>query len=318
MKPAPIFILALTLLAHAGTASAQAPDSAPPATEAERLFREGVADLEAGNTAAACEKLSKSLELVTRASTLLNLALCEAEQGKLASALARYRQGVALLPSGDPRLESAARSMEDIAKRVPRLTIELAPSTPPDARVLVDKMEIERNELERIPLDRGEHTVTLAVPGHRDATKRVTLKEGEPATLKIAPGPRLRAASEGPERAPAKPDDDSLRIAGFVVGSIGVLGAVGAAVTGGMLLSNDETIESECPNQQCTSVGLDTIDQSEGLIIGNYVSWGVAIAGLGTGAALLIADAILDDDGTVSTGISVAPDGGFGSVTVRF
>jgi hypothetical protein len=89
-----------------------------------------------------------------------------------------------------------------------------------------------------------------------------------------------------------------------------------------MLLANDSTIEENCPNKVCNEEGRATIDESEGLIIGNYVSWGVAIAGLGAGAGLLIADAVMngasDDERAVTAGASPIPGGALGTLRLRF
>lgn len=58
---------------------------------AVELFEQGRADLEAGNTDAACKKFEQSLRKDPRAvGTLLNLALCNERQGEVASALALF------------------------------------------------------------------------------------------------------------------------------------------------------------------------------------------------------------------------------------
>jgi hypothetical protein len=310
-----LIALALGVVRAHAQAAAPAPEpTAPPAgdtTRAEQLFKDGVAAAKAGDHRTACAKFAASLELVTRASTLLNLAQCEADNGRLASALQRYRAGVALLPPGDPRLDVAIERMEAIGKRVPRLTITLADAAP-TARVLLDDVEVPRSELRMIAVDPGEHVILVALAGHEDRTARVLLREGERKTLALSPGRALTFQTTPP---PAP--DRSLRTVGFAVGAVGVAGAIVAALTGGLILANDDTIAENCPDRLCNAEGRDTIEENEALIVGNYVAWAVAIAGIGTGAALIIVDAVTAER-AVEAAVAPRPGGAEMMFGIRF
>src|SRR5687768_12791848 len=72
---------------------AQEPPAEPPIDKpaAVKLFEEGRAELQAGRPDAACKKFEQSIRKDPRAvGTLLNLALCNERQGKIASALALF------------------------------------------------------------------------------------------------------------------------------------------------------------------------------------------------------------------------------------
>jgi hypothetical protein len=264
-------------------------------TEAKALFDEGTSASERGDQATACDKFSKSLARVRRGSTLLNLGVCETALGKLAAARRHFGEGMALLPPGDPRLGSAKERLAALDQRVARLTVRVASEAPAGSRVKLDGGEVELSALEAMILDPGSHTVVLIAAGHDDASATVKLGEGQRATLALAPGKAHEQtdARSTPDAAGAAGQGDSvLRTAGLVVGGIGLAGALAAGITGGLIVSNDGTIGSECPAERCTQDGLDAIDANKSLFVPNYIGWGVAIAGMGTGAALLIADAL--------------------------
>src|SRR4051794_10088 len=85
---------AIALLASASSARAEpSADSAGQArVEAEALFVEAKALLQAGEIARACAKLAESERLDPAAGTLLNLADCYEKNGQLASAWVTFRE----------------------------------------------------------------------------------------------------------------------------------------------------------------------------------------------------------------------------------
>jgi hypothetical protein len=264
----------------------EAPAPTGPAARAEQLFLQGLDAADRGEHAAACAKFAESLELVTRPGTLLNMATCETELGKVASAYRHLEQGIALLPADDARLPLATQHLDALAARVPRLQVKLAAGTPATARLLVDDVEVPKDKLGAILLEVGTaHTLVLAVPGHRDATRSVELAEGERQTLELAPGPALPGAAPVPEK---DYTDPTLITAGIIVGAIGVAGGIAAGVTGGLIVSNDSSIQDDCPNQRCTPEGIDLVETNDTLLLVNGITFAVGAAGIGVGAVLIL------------------------------
>ncbi|HZO12924.1 MAG TPA: PEGA domain-containing protein [Polyangiaceae bacterium] len=314
--------MGLSALLIASSAAAQGEG---PASRAEKLFREGVTAAEQNDYVTACAKFKQSLDLVERASTLLNLGTCEAEQGRLATAYRYYKKGIGMLQPGDERLATTTKLMDELSARVPRVRIQLSEATPANARVVIDDAEVPRDALDSVMLDPGKHRIVLSAPEHEDATATVELAEKDHKTIELAPGPSTKA-TEGPVPQP-KPDPvtneegPELAIPGYIIGAIGVGAAVAAAVTGGLIIANDGTIDERCPNLRCDAEGADLVETNKTLLIVNAVTFGVAAAGIATGAALLIADAVLDGGSKESAAMIqpvVSPTGVFVGVTSRF
>ena len=295
-----------------------------PQNRAESLFTEGRAALDAGKYDVACAKFQASLEIVTRASTLVNLAQCEERVGKLAAALRHWKEGSALLDAQDERRKPAEQRMAELDKRVPRVTVKLPADAPAAARVILDGVELGPDALTGpIAVDPGEHALSLVVAGKEGERARVPIAEGEhkdvALSLGSAPkpaGPALKAApSEGPAGpkppADAPPDGggSTQRTLGLVAGGLGIAGLVAAGVTGGMLLSRDGSIDEGCPDKRCTQEAYDMIDGSKTLIAVNYVAWGVGIAGVAAGAVLLLTSGSGDPPKTAVAPV-ILPGGG--------
>jgi hypothetical protein len=81
----------------------------------------------------------------------------------------------------------------------------------------------------------------------------------------------------------------ALRIVGWVTFSLGAEAAVVASVTSVMLLHQKGVRDNECnPQKLCSARGLDANGTIASLVGWNTASWVVAVAGLGTGAYLLL------------------------------
>ena len=131
------FAVALGAMVSAPGALAQ---STPPQAQADALFSEGRELLEKGRYAEACAKLSKSEELAPAVGTLLNLAYCWEQAGRLKSALDAYSQAESLATSAG-ETKRAIFAKERYAAVEPRTTKLVIRPTAPDAPGL----EVKRN-----------------------------------------------------------------------------------------------------------------------------------------------------------------------------
>lgn len=79
-----------------------------------------------------------------------------------------------------------------------------------------------------------------------------------------------------------------LRTVGFIVGGVGVAGAVAATVTGIMLLDAKSTADERCTPRCIDQTGVDAVNRGETLLPINAVAWAVAAVGIGVGTLLVL------------------------------
>ena len=145
---------------------------------AKELFFEGHAAADRGDHQTACAKFTESLALFRRASTLLNLGECSEKTGRLANALRYWREGAALLESGDARMALAKQRVSELDGQVPRLQIRVPPELPSQTVISLDGAAITLKSLSKEQrLDPGPHTLRLTAPGHRTGTKMSTSQD---------------------------------------------------------------------------------------------------------------------------------------------
>lgn len=217
---APLLLLSTLVLAR--PASAQSDPVA--ATE---LFKQGREALAKQDYATACRKFEDSLRLDEKVGTLLNLADCEEHQGKIAAARQHLQRGIDLAAAqNDDRADLARQRFAVLDKRVPRLTVTLA--APVDgATVKRDGVELGAGSLGTpLPVEPGNHVVTVTAPKHEPRSYDVTVAESEQKALAVEVGPE---AAPGVDASTGRHDaeqggSNGLRTAGWIVGGVGVAG----------------------------------------------------------------------------------------------
>jgi hypothetical protein len=242
----------------ARAAFAQARD--PAAGEA--LFQEGRRLMKAGDFAGACPKLEESLRLDPALGTLVNLASCEEERGRTATAWEHWRAAADQLPSGDKRRVTAVARATALEKVLPRLTVTLAAEVSTEAEVKRDGVRLGRASLGLpLPVDPGRHVVTVVAPGREPREFEATLRARENQTLTLEPGPEIKLAKvEAPpprwedEKAPAalanvvaRPATaSSAPVVGWIVTGVGVAALAGAGYAGLQALAARKDAKSAC------------------------------------------------------------------------
>jgi hypothetical protein len=324
--------IAAALLSLSGLAplpaSAQPTGKRTDEDEAARLFAEGREALTKKDHVTACARFRSSLELVTRPNTLFNVAQCDEREGKIAAALGRWQQGVAVLGEGDERVAIARERIAALDPKVPRVTVKLAAGAPEDARVLADGAPMKRALLGTpIPMEIGSHSFVVEAPGRKPAREEITLAEGDRKEIEIAPGPAEPGgggSGSGGTTPPPPPSGSTLRTLGFVAGGIGIAGFIAAGVTGGLLLAKDSSIREGCPTPDtCTPKGYAEIEGTGTLLVVNTIGWAAGVAGVGAGVVLLLVSG-RDSSGTdakpPTTAVApfVFPGAGGVTVTGRF
>lgn len=260
-----LLVIAVSALA---SRSAAAQDSAA----AEVLFEKGLAEMKAQDYEKACPTLAESHRLDPLPGVLFTLASCERKRGRVATAMARYEdflQLVDTLPQSQrgqqkARLKVAKKEKGELAKIVPKLTI-IVPESAPAGTV------VKRNDGlvgspaygVALPVDPGEHVITIQTPGGPVITDRVVVTEGEQKSIKLAvvlkpaePPPVEPQPVLDPAVAPVTDGDagEGSGIhpawAGISVG-LGVLGVGIGATTGVLALQKKSVVDESCTGSVC-------------------------------------------------------------------
>jgi hypothetical protein len=294
MRPrACLLIAALALLPAAG-AHAQSPETK---ASAQDQFRRGREALKQRDYATALNLFRQSQELLPTPGTLLNLANCEKELGLLASARQHFQQALAQLPESDAaRIGFVKQSLAAIEPRVPRLQIKLTSAGVAGARVMLDDAVVAPASLgTELMVDPGKHVIVVSASNLPDRRYETTLQEGKSASITVEPGaresppPPVVLAKPAPPPPPPPPSTSGQRIAGFVVGGIGLAGLGVGAVTGGLSLSKKSELEKECPNAgACSPQGVAKASEGKRLALVSTASLIAGGVGLGVGVILVL------------------------------
>lgn len=260
---------------------------------AEALFQSGREAMDKGDAKTACDRFEESYRLEARPGTALNLGNCREQLGQVASAWQRFREAIQTLPADDQRLPIAKERAAALASKVPKLTLRV----PADAEgwvVLRDGVELGRASLNlALPVDPGPHRVEVRAPGRAPAFTSVDLSLSEQREVVLTPG-MAQAASAEPvtvlSPSPPPVSEGSHRTLGWVLTGVGVAGVATSLVTGGIVMSKDSTVESECVDKRCTQAGLDAADSGRSLSTVSTIAAVAGIASLGVGIYFLVAD----------------------------
>jgi hypothetical protein len=313
----------LSTLFIAGPAAAGDKDAA------NALFDKGIDHMEAGRYDQACPAFAESYRINPSPGTLFTLAECEAKRGRIATAVARYDEYLALYPTlpPDKKAKQGTRQQDSLAQKaalgpqVPELTLLLPEGAPPQTVVKRDGAEIAAAVLGfPMPVDPGEHIVTTQAPGGPVTEIRVTLGKAEkqkitlqwrgvlavPPAIPPKAGADSAASGHVLEATKAPPDREAggHRIGVYVAGGIGIAGLVLGGITGGLMLSKKGTIDEICTGgsegvKLCKDAsGVDAGNSAKTLGLVSTIGFGVGVAGLGVATVLFVMDPSRDKSTT--------------------
>lgn len=301
-----------------------APAAAGDLAGAEALFKKGVAEMAAGQFDTACPALEESHRLDPRPGTLFALAECEAQAGKIATAVARYEDylrtvstlSVPLRLRHHDRAKRAAAERDALTPQIPELMLVLPAGAPEGVKVTRDGNELSAPSIGvALPVNPGEHVVLVTTPKGPPLEQRIILEKGDKKRLEL----KLReAAAKEPAREPqptavsppplphlpmksaaitvtaapgsARTSDRGrgMRIGGYLVGSVGLAGLAFGGVTGALTLGKKNAIQKNCLGTHCNDEGKAAADSSKTLGLMSTIGFGVGAAGLATGVVLLL------------------------------
>jgi hypothetical protein len=233
------------LLAVLGAApAAQAASAAERASAREHLTQAQELKKQ-GNLAEALGHFSESQRLDPKLMTLVDLADCEEQLGKLVEAQVHWAAAVdkAKEDSAPRTKQRAEERLAAVEKRVASLTLQVGADAA-GGQVFRDEVLLAPASFGiPIPTNPGDHTFVVKLAGHDDAKYPVTLAEGDNQTVALAAGPKIAAAAPPPPKPkPAAPpptqaavSTDSIssgsgqRAVGIILGSVGIVGMGGGA-----------------------------------------------------------------------------------------
>lgn len=189
-------VLAGHALAHAqgadGAHGASAPQAREDHSKADRLFAEASKLKAEGDTARACAKYNEALSYnKTAIGTLLNVALCHEEAGRVATALELFTQARDLARENN-RPEHLAAAEEHIAKneaQVPHLAIAFAELLP-NTKIVIDDKVFPITSASDIRIDPGVRHIVVTAPDCLPYDTSIEVKAQEHKAIAI---PKLAA-----------------------------------------------------------------------------------------------------------------------------
>jgi hypothetical protein len=213
---------------------------------AEALFQEGVALMDQGDLAQACDKFAGTLEIEQGVGTMLHLADCYDKLGRTASSWALFEEVAARAQvSGDTtRAEIALARAAHLKSRLSLVYLRITPPVHPSGRATPVIVELGGARIPEamwnspVPVDPGPQPVRIAAEGYQPWTQTIDVPAG-PAQLRViapelqpvAPRPTPASARVSGPTAPLAPLDSpparsgsSLRLAGYVTGALGLIG----------------------------------------------------------------------------------------------
>lgn len=290
----PVGLLGL-VLALTGTAQAQEPRRDPAAAEA--LFAEGKRLMAQKNLAQACPKFEESHRLDPGVGALLNLAACQEQRGKIASAWGHYRDAEQQLRrDADPRRAAFAQGRaEALQPRLPKVVITVEPQAEGFTLTRDGVVLSTASFGTPLPVDPGPHDLVAEAPGHISRTVRFEAKERQIATVTVGaldPDPRPPAPMIGPVADPMRPPDEApdpdrgstQRTVGLVLGATGVASMVVGGIFVGLTASNTSSADEGCPTPTtCSDEGFAAVEDARttALVADITLIGGVALAAAG-------------------------------------
>jgi hypothetical protein len=287
--------LALALLLIVGSVCGARAAAANPSADdqalASILFQEGRALMAAGRIPEACLKLEESQRLDPGGGTLLNLALCHEQEGRLARSWGEFKEA-AIVAHGDGRQDrevEAVNHARALEPRLSHLTIVVPAGTQVEGLVIErDGRVVGRGAWSTaIPVDGGEHVVRATALGREPfSTKFVMAAESDARTMEIpvlatpivvvteprVASPEIPAA---PIFTPAR-----LRYTGIAAAGVGVVLLGAASYSLATALSAKKASNSHCYPDGCDDEG--TQKRNDAAARGNLAT------GLGIGGAVLV------------------------------
>lgn len=253
---------------------------------ADQRFSEALAMMDAKRYAEACALFEESQRLAPASGTLLNLADCYQQLGRLAKASETFHEAhqQALRTGNIARQQVAQKRMEALIPRLAHVVVSV-PNAAPGLSVSLDGVDLPRTHWAKPKaVDPGDHVIRVTAPGRQPREFALpALAAGAAKTLEIPP---LESVTEAPAASePGWAQTTDWQTVGAIAGAgVGTVAAVGGVLLG--LHSRNEHEESDryCDGDTCTDQrGVDAMDDA--IVAGDRATACFIVAGVGLSVA---------------------------------
>lgn len=243
-------------------------DSSPPdlalagKAKAQTLYDEAREQMDSGDFAGACPRLEESQRLDPAVSTEFWLADCYENINRFASAWELYMSVAAVAAeAGEEEREQIARDRAAAVEvKLSYVTLKLDGPRPPGLSLVHDGSALTPADLEvALPIDAGEHHLTLSAPGYQTFSLDYLIAVDEKS--KFLNIPRLKSTpAPPPEVAPKRIPMRQIALVGAGTGivTMGVGGLLG-------LVAKGKANQADCVDNICTAAGVETRESARAM-----------------------------------------------------
>jgi hypothetical protein len=277
-------------LAHADSATA------------DRLFREAKTLMSQKRYTEACPKLAESHRAEPSGGTILHLAYCHKEEGRIATAYKELEEAVqfAARDKREDREKAAKALMAELAPKLSKLSIVVVPEVMrlPGIEVKRDGVLVPPSEWgAAIPVDPGQHTVTAWAPGRKPLLKTVDLR-GDAATgsvvisaIDMDPSLKADSGAKSPGTGSAaaasnKGGFGTQKKIAVVAGGVGLVGLGVGTAFGIKAAGAKSDSDAHCEGNICDDEGIRL--RADGITSGNIATAFFIGGGVATAAGVVI------------------------------
>jgi hypothetical protein len=274
---------------------------------AQSLFEQGKELMDSGSFEQACPKLEESQRLDPGGGTLLNLALCHEQLGKVASAWTDFKAALSDAKR-DGRQDRVLAAEEHIALLAPKLPwLTLTVNGPVEGQeVKLDGAALGKAAWgTRVAVDPGTHELSASAPGKKPwaITFTMAIAENKGIALPVLQAEAVQPAppstgAVGPEgSAPARPvsfeparePSHADATIGWVIGGAGVAALGVGTFFGVRTISKKKQSDRECPTDTtCSTEGVNLNNQAKSSAWVSNIGIGLGLAGVGIGAYIIV------------------------------
>jgi hypothetical protein len=302
------FVFGCALLSE----SARAQPSETDKTLAQSLFDQAKALMDAGKYAEACPKFAESQRLDPGGGTLLNLALCHENEGKLATAWTEFKEalGAARRDGREERIQAAEEHIASLEPKLPWMTLSVV--SPAEGQTVKLDGAVIGSAVWGAPvaIDPGAHELSATAPGRTPWKGSVTIAvaEKKAVTIPALAVPRANApvgtepagVAPGPDGSADRAKGDSSTL-GWIIGGAGIVSLGVGTFFGIQTLSKKKQSDDLCPTDTtCTKEGAKLSDEAHTTAWIANVGIGLGLVGIGVGGYLVLSTGGENDTKSVS------------------